>query len=487
MPQLYQHEILFRAHDAMGHQGISKIVARIQERHTWPGIRRSVGRYVGQCLTCQQVRDKPGDVRFHLKNIQSGYFNELVQYDHLKICPSDNNNTGILVIIDHFSKFAEAVPCSHHDYDAVTTSRLLLQKWFARHGTPTRMQSDNAPNLTADSSEFLKAVKEELCRNTKYTIAARPLPHFTREDETKLAPIQKVTTISPVPVPINVDGVDMKFDAAVVLERHFLQGLYLGRQELRCYNIGAQDAQGEARIDERALLVVAFGTTLQEPIPLYGMIDTGSGVSILSLSAYHALSLLPYDIQLFAANGKTINTIGIAENVNFQLGGHSLSMNFIVIADHLGAEDFLLGRNFLHTYNVLVDLTAMRVTIRDPKTPRHFKPVHEVSDHEPSLVISTEKVVIGPFERKLIRAHVITQNPNEYLFRNVMIHTSGVHNKYSIVSEDTLTSVGPDGTVFLGVRNRTANENLKLQSKSVLGEAAPTTFVFRPIPVDQTD
>ena len=52
MPQLYQHEILFRAHDAMGHQGISKVVARIQERHTWPGLRRCVGKYVGQCLTC---------------------------------------------------------------------------------------------------------------------------------------------------------------------------------------------------------------------------------------------------------------------------------------------------------------------------------------------------------------------------------------------------------------------------------------------------
>ena len=52
MPQLYQHEILFRAHDAMGHQGIAKVVSRIQERHTWPGIRRSVGQYVSQCLTC---------------------------------------------------------------------------------------------------------------------------------------------------------------------------------------------------------------------------------------------------------------------------------------------------------------------------------------------------------------------------------------------------------------------------------------------------
>ena len=34
MPQLYQHENLFTAHDAMGHQGLAKVLARIQERHT---------------------------------------------------------------------------------------------------------------------------------------------------------------------------------------------------------------------------------------------------------------------------------------------------------------------------------------------------------------------------------------------------------------------------------------------------------------------
>ena len=70
----------------------------------------------------------------------------------------------------------------------------------------------------------LTQLKEELCRNTKYTIAARPLPHFAREDENKLAPIQKVKTISPVPVAINIDGVDMKFDAIVVLEGDFPLG-----------------------------------------------------------------------------------------------------------------------------------------------------------------------------------------------------------------------------------------------------------------------
>ena len=82
IPKLYQHEFFFGTHDAIGHQGVAK------ERHTWPGIRKTIGQYVNQVQTCQQVSEKPGHVRFYLKNIQSGYFNELVEYDHMKICPT---------------------------------------------------------------------------------------------------------------------------------------------------------------------------------------------------------------------------------------------------------------------------------------------------------------------------------------------------------------------------------------------------------------
>ena len=116
------------------------------------------------------------------------------------------------------------------------------------------------PNLT------LAQLKEELCCNNNLTIASRPLPHFTRKDETKLAQIQKVKTVEPVPIAIKVDGVHLRFDAIGVLDGNFPQGLHLGKQELRSYNIGVQDAQGEARIDERASLVVAFGTPLQKPL-----------------------------------------------------------------------------------------------------------------------------------------------------------------------------------------------------------------------------
>ena len=331
-------------------------------------------------------------------------------------------------------------------------------------------------------------MKEELCRNTNLTIASTPLPHFTRSDETKLAQVQKVKTIAPVPIAITIDGVDIRFDAIVVLEGHFPQGLYLGKQELRCYNIGVQDAQGEGQIDCPSL-VVAFGTPLQKPIPLFGMINTGSGVSILSLSAYkkiafqHELNLSPYDIELFAANGKSITTVGIAEDVNCQLGGYTLKTNFVVITDHIGSEDFLLGKNFLRTYNVLVDLTAMKVTIRDPKTLRTFKAVHEVSDNEPSFVVSTEEVVLGPFERKVVRAKIITQQPDAFHFRNVMVHSCSMKSSSVFVSEDTLTSVEEGGIVFIALRNQTDKEWVEIKEQTVIGKAMLTTFVLNTVPV----
>ena len=82
----------------------------------------------------------------------------MVQFDQLKLCKTEAGNTGLLVIIDHFT-FAEAIPCGGHDeYDAQATANTTLSKWFARHSTPARMQSDNATNFTAEiAQELMKA------------------------------------------------------------------------------------------------------------------------------------------------------------------------------------------------------------------------------------------------------------------------------------------------------------------------------------------
>ena len=118
------------------------------------------------------------------------------------------------------------------------------------------------------------------------------------------------------------------------------------------------------------------------PIPLQGLVDTGSGVSILSFSAFNRIAvqtaamLRLYQIDLYAANGKTIKTFGMVERVRFQLGGYELQTNFVVVDDTMGVEGFLLGQNFLRTYQVLVDLTAMRiVSSGHPREPCGIMPI----------------------------------------------------------------------------------------------------------------
>ena len=158
MQQPFQHEILYRAHDESGYQGVGKVLARIQERQTWPDIKRDVVNLVKQCLTCQQAKHHAGNPCYPLKSNNSSNFNDLVQFDHLKLRKTESSNTGLLVIKDHFTKFAEAVPCAHDEYNAQTTEKIILNKWFARHGPPARMQSDNATNFTAEiAQELMKA------------------------------------------------------------------------------------------------------------------------------------------------------------------------------------------------------------------------------------------------------------------------------------------------------------------------------------------
>ena len=90
-----------------------------------------------------------------------------------------------------------------------------------------------------------------------------------------------------VHVHTNIDDVDRKFDASVVVDV-FLQEVCLGPHELRCYSISNQEPTGETRIDERASLVVSFAVPDANPISLRGMVTTGT---VWNFSAFHRVAL----------------------------------------------------------------------------------------------------------------------------------------------------------------------------------------------------
>ena len=174
MAQLYQHGILYRAHEESGHRCVGKVLAWIQQRHTWPGIKKDVVNHIKQCLTCQQAKHHGGNPCYPLQSINSSNFNDLVQFDHLKLCKTESGNTELLVIIDHCIKFAEAVPFAHDEYDAQTTAKINLNKCFARHGTPARMQCDELHSRKSPGTP------ESVSSNQSYIHHSAPQMQWTR-------------------------------------------------------------------------------------------------------------------------------------------------------------------------------------------------------------------------------------------------------------------------------------------------------------------
>ena len=166
LPQLYQTELLFRSHDQMGHQGIDKVYQRILKRFEWPGMKKACEKWVTACLSCQQVKD-PRKLRFPLQSIESSEFNEVVQIDHQKICMTDNGYNQVLVMIDHFTKYAEAVPCI--TASAEETCDHLINTWIARHGCPMTFQSDNGTAFVGElTKELMRRSQVAQAHSTTY-------------------------------------------------------------------------------------------------------------------------------------------------------------------------------------------------------------------------------------------------------------------------------------------------------------------------------
>ena len=174
---------------------------------------------------------------------------------------------------------------------------------------------------------------------------------------------------------------------------------------------------------------------------------------------------------------------GIAERVRFQLGGFELETNFVVVDDAIGLEDFLLGRNFLRAYNVLVDLTSMKIVVRAPAKPVWHHAHPGMSDETlSSIVVFDQDVVLHQFESAFLRAKVVTSDLEVFAFRNVVINFAIPNRvlKNTTFVEDTIATVTEAGSFHVSVVNLTSNAQ-KVKCGIMLGTAAPVRLVYQAV------
>ena len=110
-----------------------------------------VEKYLAQCHRC--LRRKAIQQRASLVNITTTQPLEMVCIDFLSLEPSKGGIENVLVITDHFTRYAQAFPTKNQT--AKTTARIPFEHYIVHYGFPARIHSDQGRNFESETIKHL--------------------------------------------------------------------------------------------------------------------------------------------------------------------------------------------------------------------------------------------------------------------------------------------------------------------------------------------
>ena len=153
VPELFRERALLGCPDDVGHQGILRTLSLLRERFYWPGMQEEATQHILKCSRCLR-RKAPPQVA-PLQPILVTQPLELVHMDYLSLEPSKGNIENVLVITDHFTRYALAYPSKTQTAQA--TARILWDNFICHYGFPEKFISDQGRNFESD-------LIKELCK-----------------------------------------------------------------------------------------------------------------------------------------------------------------------------------------------------------------------------------------------------------------------------------------------------------------------------------
>lgn len=151
VPEPLREKIIENCHSVMwaGHPGTERTLSRVKQQYYWPKMNRDVDEFVKRCESCAK-RKSPNQLKVPLAAPYEPVAPfEMVSLDIVGPLPaSKQGNKYLLTFIDHFSRYAEAVPLA--DQTAETTARAFVKYILTRHGVPERLLTDQGRNFTSE-------------------------------------------------------------------------------------------------------------------------------------------------------------------------------------------------------------------------------------------------------------------------------------------------------------------------------------------------
>lgn len=139
LPERHRKTALRELHNEMGHQGIDRTVSLIRDRFFWPHMQREIEQYVMSCA-CLKQKKPSRESRAPLVNIVTTQPFELVSVDFLHLDKCRGGYEYILVIVDHFTRFAQAYPTTSKS--GKTVADKIFNDYALKFGFPSRIHHD---------------------------------------------------------------------------------------------------------------------------------------------------------------------------------------------------------------------------------------------------------------------------------------------------------------------------------------------------------
>ena len=166
LPVVYHDIVLAGLHDEAGHQGTDHTISLAKSWFYWPGMDCDVEKYIKNYPRCIR-RKAQGKTAAKLAVVDSTYPMDLVCMDFLSLEMSAGGYEHILVITDHFTRYAQAIPSRNQT--AKTTARLLSDSFVCHYGFPSRLHSDQGRNFESEVIKELCAIASvDKTRTTPY-------------------------------------------------------------------------------------------------------------------------------------------------------------------------------------------------------------------------------------------------------------------------------------------------------------------------------
>lgn len=165
LPEELRSDVFKALHDDLGHQGRDRTTSLFKERFYWPGMGSFIADNVRNCDRC--IRRKSLASTAELTPIKSMAPMETVCIDYLSLERSKGGFENILVLTDHFSRYAQAFPTRNQT--AKTTARVLFDNFVVHYGFPARIHSDQGRNFESTLiKELCSLARVEKTRTTPY-------------------------------------------------------------------------------------------------------------------------------------------------------------------------------------------------------------------------------------------------------------------------------------------------------------------------------